>query len=50
MDPYILPTFTPPKTRPNVTLAQAGALTRVFDLIVVLKRSSGYTEAIGVDM
>lgn len=48
--PYGLPVFAPPALPAEVTPAPAGALTRLFDLIAILKRSPGYTEAIGADL
>lgn len=49
-DPYVLPSFTPPYLSGAVPARPAGALVRLFDVIAVLKRSPGYTDAIGADM
>jgi hypothetical protein len=46
----VLPTFIAPALPAGTTAQLPGALTRIFDLVGAMKRSAGYTEAIGADM
>ena len=58
--PYVLPTFSPPQLPPGDPTATPpipatvpvppGALNRLFDFVQVIKRSPGYTQAIGEDL
>ncbi len=51
--PYAFPVCTapPPPTLPaGITGVLPGALERTFDLVQILKHSSGYTEAAGIDL
>ncbi len=58
--PYVLPIFSPPQLPPGDPTATPpipatvpvppGALNRLFDFVQVIKRSPGYTEAIGEDL
>lgn len=58
--PYLMPSFSPPPLPPGDPTATPpipatapvppGALNRIFDLVQVIKRSPGYTDAIGSDL
>ena len=49
-DAVVLPTFTAPALPPGVASVPPGALNRTFDLIQIIKNSTGYTETIGHDL
>ena len=46
----VLPTFTAPALPANVASVPPGVLTRLFDLVQIIKNSAGYTDAIGEDL
>jgi len=48
--PVTLPVFTPPPLPSGVETVLAGALSRVFDLVQLIKISPGYNNSIGLDL
>ena len=48
--PFVLPTMVVPALPAGVSAVPAGALDRIFKLVQVIKNSSGYTDAIGLDL
>ena len=49
-DPVALPTFTAPALPAGVAPVPPGALNRIFNLVQIIKKSTGYTETIGNDL
>ncbi len=49
-DPFVLPAFNAPALPAGVTAVGAGALTRIFALVQIIKQQPTYTEAIGLQL
>jgi hypothetical protein len=49
-DAVVLPVFTPPTLPTGVASVPPGALTRLFDLVALIKSSAAYTQTIGEDL
>ena len=49
-DPVVLPVFTAPALPTGVAPVPPGALNRLFDLVQIIKNSTGYNDTIGQDL